>query len=232
MYHGRALMITTGACAIHCRYCFRRHYPYEQANIKQKYLDSTLTYLQQHPEIKEVILSGGDPLVLDDSKISGLITALEKIEHIQWLRIHTRLPVVLPSRITDSLLEILSKSRFRITVIVHANHANELSNDEFDAFNKLKQHGVTLLNQSVLLKGINDDAQSLIALSEKLYNFGVLPYYLHCFDPVRGAMHFDSGTEPAARLIETIRRKLPGFLIPRLVREIAGEPAKTPVFTI
>lgn len=231
-YHGRALMITTGACAIHCRYCFRRHYPYEQSSTKPKHLEQALEYLAEHKEIKEVILSGGDPLVLDDSKISNIIKALENIKHIEWLRIHTRLPIVLPSRITNTLLENFSQSRFRITLVVHANHANELSDDEFIAFKNLQQHGVTLLNQSVLLKGVNDSASELIKLSEKLHDFGVLPYYLHCFDPVKGAMHFDVDTNRAVDIIQHMRNHLPGFLVPKLVKEEQGKASKTVIFSI
>lgn len=231
-YHGRALMITTGACAIHCRYCFRRHYPYEKANTKQQHLDSTLAYLNKHKEIKEVILSGGDPLVLDDSKIANIISALETIEHVQWLRIHTRLPVVLPSRMTESLLTLFSRSRFRITMVIHTNHANELTNDEFEVFDKIRRHDITLLNQSVLLNGINDDANTLITLSEKLHYFGVIPYYLHTLDPVQGAMHFDAGLSKAIGIINHMREHLPGYLVPKLVKEEQGKASKTEIFSI
>lgn len=231
-YHGRALMITTGACAIHCRYCFRRHYPYEQANIKNEYLASTLSYLKEHKDINEIILSGGDPLVLDDSKIAHIINSLETVEHLQWLRIHTRLPVVLPSRITDTLLTLLSSSRFRVTMVIHANHANELATDEFEAFNKIRSHNITLLNQSVLLRGVNDKANTLVTLSEKLYSYGVLPYYLHCLDPVQGAMHFSVSTSNSIAIIDKMRAKLPGFLVPKLVREEQGKHSKTEIFSI
>jgi len=231
-YHGRALMITTGACAIHCRYCFRRHYPYEQANIKNEYLASTLSYLNEHEDINEIILSGGDPLVLDDSKIAHIINSLETVEHLQWLRIHTRLPVVLPSRITDTLLTLLSSSRFRVTMVIHANHANELTTDEFEAFNKIRSHDITLLNQSVLLRGVNDKANTLVTLSEKLYDYGVLPYYLHCLDPVQGAMHFSVSTSNSIAMIDEMRAKLPGFLVPKLVREEQGKHSKTEIFSI
>ena len=231
-YHGRALMITTGACAIHCRYCFRRHYPYEQANTKTQYLASSLTYLKNHKEIKEVILSGGDPLVLDDIKLANIINALESVEHIQWLRIHTRLPVVLPSRITDKLLELFSQSRFRITFVIHANHANELTADEAEIFKKIRSHDITLLNQSVLLHGVNDDAPTLIRLSEKLHDYGVLPYYLHCLDPVQGAMHFNVDTTKAIDLVNKMRQQLPGFLVPKLVKEEQGKQSKTDIFSI
>lgn len=231
-YHGRALMITTGACAIHCRYCFRRHYPYEQANTKTQYLASSLAYLKKHKEITEVILSGGDPLVLDDIKLANIINELESITHIRWLRIHTRLPVVLPSRITDKLLNLFSGSRFRITFVIHANHANELTTDEARIFEKIRSHDITLLNQSVLLHDINDDSHTLIKLSEKLHDYGVLPYYLHCLDPVQGAMHFNVDTTKAVELVNTMRQQLPGFLVPKLVKEEQGKQSKTDIFSI
>lgn len=231
-YHGRALMITTGACAIHCRYCFRRHYPYEQANTNQVNLANTLEYLKAHNEIKEVILSGGDPLVMDDQKIAGIIHSLEQVSHLKWLRIHTRLPVVLPSRITKKLISILQNSRFRTTMVIHCNHENELGEDEASIFQQMQQAGITLLNQSVLLNGVNDDAYTLIRLSEKLYEYGVLPYYLHCFDPVQGAMHFDVNLEKATSIMTEMRNHLPGFLVPKLVKEEQGKPSKTVIFSI
>lgn len=231
-YFGRALMITTGACAIHCRYCFRRHYPYQNANTKHENLSSALAYLNEHKEIKEVILSGGDPFVLDDLKIANIIHSLESIQHVKWLRIHTRLPVVLPSRITDNLLGLFSNSRFSITFVIHANHANELGEDEAEVFKKIKHHGITLLNQSVLLNGVNNEAGTLITLSEKLYEYGVLPYYLHCLDPVQGALHFDVNTSDAINLIRVMREKLPGYLVPKLVKEEQGKASKTEIFSI
>lgn len=231
-YHGRALIITTGACAVNCRYCFRRHYPYEQANTKNAHLAETLNYLKQNREIKEIILSGGDPLTLDDKKISYILRELELIPNIKWLRVHTRLPIMLPSRITDSLLELFSNSRFRTTFVIHTNHANELSSAEFRVFEKIRQNDILLLNQSVLLKGINDNADDLIKLSEKLYDYGVLPYYLHCFDPVRGAMHFDVNRQTAIALVDEIRNRLPGLLVPKLVKEELGKPSKTAIFSI
>lgn len=231
-YHGRCLLIMTGACAIHCRYCFRRHYPYENSNSKARHLDNTLDYLRSHRDIKEVILSGGDPLLLDDERLQHTISQLETIDHIRWLRIHSRLPVVLPSRITDALLGCIAGSRLRFSFVIHCNHANELGDAEARALQRLSDHGVQLLNQSVLLRGVNDTPEALIGLSEKLYDCGVLPYYLHCLDPVRGAMHFDVPIRDAAALIEGMRARLPGYLVPQLVKEEQGKPCKTAIFSI
>ena len=228
-YHGRALMITTGACAIHCRYCFRRHYPYAEASVSNKQLDASLRYLQQHEEIDEIILSGGDPLVLDDARLAQLINKLATVTHLRYLRIHTRLPVVLPERITPSLIELLNSTALRVSMVIHCNHANEIDHAEEKALWQLQQSGITLLNQSVLLKGVNDTAETLIALSKRLYDNRVLPYYLHLLDPVRGAMHFDVSARLASDLIETLRAKLPGYLVPKLVREVPNSTSKSAI---
>lgn len=226
-YHGRALIISTAACAIHCRYCFRRHFPYSDAQALSSQWPKTLEYLNQHTEIQEVILSGGDPLVLDDEKLKSLCRDLENIHHIKWLRIHTRLPVVLPARITPSLMTWLGESRFRITVVTHANHANELGVDELTALHDLKNANITLLNQSVLLKDVNDDASTLIDLSHRLHDAGVMPYYLHLLDQVQGGLHFDVDRVKACKIIDNMRAKLPGYLVPRLVTEEKGARSKT-----
>lgn len=231
-YHGRALLISTGACAIHCRYCFRRHYPYQQSACSSDALDKALDYLQQHTEIDEIILSGGDPLILENTKLDQLIKRLETIEHLQTLRIHTRLPVVLPSRINTGLLQSLSSSRFDVVMVIHANHANELQQAEYSKLQLLHQAGVTLLNQSVLLKGINDDCETLITLSKRLFECKTLPYYLHMLDPVAGAMHFAIDKKAALKLRNEMERQLPGYLVPKLVQEIAGKQAKTAIFRI
>jgi len=231
-YKGRVLLVTTGACAIHCRYCFRRHFPYSSSNPRKNEWQQAIEYLRTHDDVHEVILSGGDPLVLDNTKLERLCTALEQIPHIQWLRIHTRLPVVLPSRIDNGLITLLQKLRFRITLVIHANHANELMTDELEALQRLASTGITLLNQSVLLKGVNDSTASLISLSKRLYQAGVLPYYLHMLDPVQGAMHFDVPQSRAIEILNTLKQELPGFLVPRLVREKPGETSKTAIFTI
>ncbi|MCW9048280.1 MAG: EF-P beta-lysylation protein EpmB [Gammaproteobacteria bacterium] len=227
-YNGRVLLITTGACAVHCRYCFRRHFPYQQQQAGREQWADALTYIQNDSSIKEVILSGGDPLVLSDNKLDHLITLLEAIPHLSRLRIHSRLPVVLPDRITSSLVKRLASSRFNVCMVIHANHSNEISSAEKNALKKLKQGGIHLLNQAVLLKGINDSLKRQINLSETLYDAGVLPYYLHLLDPVQGAAHFDVKLTQASGLITQLQNNLPGFLVPKLVREIAGETSKTP----
>ena len=231
-YHGRVLLISTGACAIHCRYCFRRSYPYQQFSYTNNTLDGVLGYLNRHNEVEEVILSGGDPLVLDNEKLNHLISRLESISHLQTLRIHTRLPVVLPKRIDKGLLELLKSSRFQIVMVIHSNHANELLNDEYTKLLQLHHAGITLLNQSVLLRGINDDAETLIALSKRLFQCKTLPYYLHLLDPVKGAMHFDVDKKEALKIKHRIEAQLPGYLVPRLVKEIAGKEEKTEIFRI
>ena len=228
-YHGRALIITTAACAIHCRYCFRRHFPYSDAQALSSQWPATLEYLKKNTDIHEVILSGGDPLVLDDDRLAALCSDLERIPHIKWLRIHTRLPVVLPSRITPSLLGWMQESRFRITMVIHANHANELGTDEILALESLQNSNVTLLNQSVLLKNINDNASSLIDLSHRLHDAGVIPYYLHMLDQVKGGLHFDVNREKACQIIDNMRAWLPGYLVPRLVVEEKGGSSKTAI---
>ena len=228
-YHGRALLLTTGACAIHCRYCFRRHFPYAQANASRSDWSAAIDYLQTNEDIHEVILSGGDPLTLTDAKLYQLVKKLEKISHINTLRIHTRLPVVLPERVCDDLIAWLSQSRLKKVIVIHSNHANEIDQDVIDSLARLKQADVTLLNQAVLLKGINDNTGDLVALSNSLFMAGVLPYYLHMLDPVDGAAHFDTTQAKACVLIEEMSKKLPGYLVPKLVREIAGEMAKMPV---
>jgi EF-P beta-lysylation protein EpmB len=231
-YHGRILLISTGACAIHCRYCFRRHYPYQQFSCSNKALNPVLDYLTEHTEIEEVILSGGDPLVLDNEKLSSLIEKLETIKHLHTLRIHTRLPVVLPNRINTGLLQLLQSSRFQIVMVIHANHANELQHAEYTKLHLLQQAGITLLNQSVLLKGINDNSETLVTLSKRLFQCKTLPYYLHLLDPVKGAMHFEVAKTKALRLKKEMEKQLPGYLVPRLVQEIAGNKSKTAIFRI
>jgi EF-P beta-lysylation protein EpmB len=231
-YHGRALLITTGACAIHCRYCFRRAYPYQQATCTSKALQDALHYLGEHPEIDEVILSGGDPLMLDNKRLSALISALEGIRHVHTIRLHTRLPIVLPSRINDGLLDLLKASRFHTVVVIHANHANELDDAAATGLLKLHAAGITLLNQSVLLKGVNDNSDTLVALSRRLFQCRTLPYYLHLLDPVTGAMHFAVSNQTSINLMRLLQERLPGYLVPRMVRELAGSKAKTAIFRI
>ncbi|MBN2887426.1 MAG: EF-P beta-lysylation protein EpmB [Chromatiaceae bacterium] len=224
-YQGRALLITTGACAIHCRYCFRRHYPYGHEARPEAALEA----IETDTRLTEVILSGGDPLMLDDARLGALIARLAKMAHLRRLRIHSRLPVVLPERVTPELIARLAGTRLKPVLVIHANHANELSAASAAALAELRRAGVTLLNQSVLLRGVNDGVEALHALSERLFTCGVLPYYLHQLDPVRGAAHFEVGDEEARALIRALRAQLPGYLVPRLVRERPGAPFKLPL---
>jgi EF-P beta-lysylation protein EpmB len=228
-YHGRALLTVTGACAINCRYCFRRHFPYSEANPVTDNRTRALAYLRQHPDITEIILSGGDPLMLPDTRLRSLAMQLAEIPHLQTLRIHTRLPIVLPERIADELLCWLREVPLKVVMVVHCNHPNEIDPSVQQALQQLSQSGVTLLNQSVLLHGINDDAATLIRLSKALFTAGVLPYYLHQLDQVQGAAHFAVDDATACSLAAEISTALPGYLVPRLVREIPGHPGKTPL---
>lgn len=226
-YHGRALLLTTGACAIHCRYCFRRHFPYGDSNPLASQWQTTLTSLRDDTTINEVILSGGDPLSLTDMKLEALVNDLEKIPHIKRLRIHTRLPIVLPERIDQRLLKWISNTSLQVIMVIHANHGNEIDRNVARVLDNLRLAGCQLLNQSVLLKGINDDVVSLYSLSERLSDVNVMPYYLHLLDPVAGASHFDVPEQQGIELIEQLRKILPGYLVPRLVREQQGEASKT-----
>ncbi len=225
-YSGRVLLIAAVSCAVHCRYCFRRHFPYVEANPKRDYWRAALDYIASDSTINEVILSGGDPLLLADSHLSKLIGRLEAIPHLRRMRIHTRLPVVLPSRVDEALLHWLGQGRLQMVMVIHTNHPNELNESVHDALQKIAAAGVALLNQSVLLKGINDQAETLGNLSEKLFSTGVLPYYLHLLDKVQGAAHFEVSEDIALILVEAMHSSLPGYLVPRLVREREGDPAK------
>jgi EF-P beta-lysylation protein EpmB len=228
-YNGRVLLITNGTCAVNCRYCFRRHFPYDDNRLSTQEWNEALEYIRARPDINEVILSGGDPLTNNDQRLFSLISAIEDIPHVSRLRIHTRLPIVIPDRITNGLITRLSESSLAIVVVVHVNHANEIDQDVAHALKRVHSAGIHLFNQSVLLKGVNDNAGSLIALSERLFTCHVIPYYLHLLDPVIGAHHFDINEEMALLLVTEILNHLPGFLVPKLVREIAGEGSKTPV---
>jgi EF-P beta-lysylation protein EpmB len=229
-YHGRALLTVTGACAIHCRYCFRRHFPYSDANPATAHWKQAVGYLADHTDIHELILSGGDPLSLTDERLYHLTDQLVNLSHLHTLRIHTRLPVVLPERIDDGLLAWIAKQAMKIVFVIHSNHPNEIDRQVADALHLLSKSGVTLLNQSVLLRGINDDADTLGLLSEKLFAAGVLPYYLHQLDRVQGAAHFEVDDARACDLLKSLRNRLPGYLVPRLVREISSEHGKTPIY--
>jgi L-lysine 2,3-aminomutase len=228
-YHGRALLINTAACAIHCRYCFRRTFPYSEAQLPRQQESLALDYIARDETIHELILSGGDPLMLTDERLGGLVGRIADIPHVKRLRIHSRLPIVLPSRITPGLIRCLTASCLKVVLVVHANHANEFNRNTGKVFARLKQAGLPLFNQSVLLKGVNDRADTLIALSETLFENGIVPYYLHLLDKVAGTAHFDIPLEQARSLHDMLRRCLPGYLVPRLVREQAGAPYKLPV---
>jgi len=228
-YHGRALLVATGACAVHCRYCFRRHFPYSEASALHQGWLGAVEHLRADPSITEVILSGGDPWSLSDRRLEQLTDALQDIPHIRRLRVHTRYPIVLPERIDGGLLAWLQGVRLQKVVVMHANHAREIDDSVRQACRKLAGAGVTLLNQSVLLQGVNDSVDALAELSEALFETHVLPYYLHVLDKVRGAAHFDLPESRALQLHQELTARLPGYLVPRLVREIAGAPAKTAV---
>lgn len=228
-YAGRVLLIASPNCAINCRYCFRRHFPYSDNSPSRAQWQDALDYLRSSPTIHEAILSGGDPLAANDRQLAWLVGELEKIPHLKRLRIHTRLPVVIPDRIDNALLAWLGNTRLQKVVVLHINHANEIDQAVVEACTRLKEAGATLLNQSVLLRGVNDEVSTLTALSERLFEAGILPYYLHVLDPVQGAAHFDVPDDEARVLITQLREHLPGFLMPRLVREVPGEASKTPL---
>ena len=228
-YAGRVLLVTSGACAIHCRYCFRRHFPYATANPLHQHREATLAYLRQHPDVNELILSGGDPLSLPDRQLAEWVQACEEVPHLQTLRLHTRLPVVLPERVDAALCAWLGRTRLRKVMVLHINHPQEIDAPVQRACRDLRESGVTLLNQSVLLRGINDDVTTLCTLSHALFAAGVLPYYLHQFDPVQGAMHFALPVAEGRALMAGLRERLPGYLVPRYVQEIPGSAAKHPL---
>jgi len=226
-YHGRILLIITGGCAINCRFCFRRNFPYAEVQLNKQKEATVLSYLQKDPSITEVILSGGDPLLLSDQRLEELIARLCKITHLKRIRIHTRIPIVLPSRITHDLLKILQSAPLPIVIVNHCNHANELSNQVIKACLSLKHENISLLNQSVLLKGVNDNLQTLQQLSEQLFASGILPYYLHLLDKAKGTAHFEVKQSEAIKIHQQLQEKLPGYLVPKLVKEQAGKTAKT-----
>ena len=228
-YTNRVLLIASPACAIHCRYCFRRHFPYGDNAPSRAQWETSLDHLRHDPTIIEAILSGGDPLAASDRQLTWLAERLAAIPHLRRLRIHTRLPVVIPDRIDAALLDWLGKTRMQKVIVLHINHAQEIDGAVIDACARLKTAGATLLNQSVLLRGVNDSVDALAELSERLFEAGVLPYYLHVLDPVAGAAHFDVPDDQARELVAGLREVLPGFLVPRLVREIPGEGSKTPL---
>lgn len=230
-YHNRLLFMIKNSCAINCRYCFRRHFPYEEVKSGKRVWQQGLDYVAQHSEVEEVIFSGGDPLMAKDEELAWLIEQLEQISHIKTLRIHTRLPVVIPNRITDALCHLLENSRLNVVLVTHINHANEIDSVFAEKMATLKRSNVTLLNQSVLLKGVNDNAQTLKQLSDKLFNAGILPYYLHLLDKVEGASHFFIEDRQAVEIYRELQKISSGYLVPKLAREIAHQPNKTLINT-
>jgi len=228
-YRSRVLLILKGGCAVNCRYCFRRHFPYQDIRFNQRQLQQTLDYLSSHPEVNEVILSGGDPLMASDAQLKSIIEQLASVATLKRIRIHSRLPVVIPSRLTRQLKELLVSTRLKPILVIHANHGNELSDTLEQHLDDYNQAGILLLNQSVLLAGINDSSSALSSLSERLFAANVLPYYLHQLDKVTGAAHFEVSDYRAQQIWQEMNQALPGFLVPKLVREVAGEHSKTPI---
>ena len=229
-YQGRVLLINSGSCAINCRYCFRRNFPYHALQLTKREESGVIEYIKSDPTITEVILSGGDPLLLSDSRLAQLFRQFEAINHIKRIRIHSRLPIVLPARITEELVNILAGSGKQTVLVVHANHANEINERVKTAFNVLKNNGITLLNQAVLLKGVNDDAATLCYLCEQLFANGVIPYYLHLLDKATGTGHFEVSETEAKSLMQQVLNQLPGYLVPKLVKEVAGMEFKQAVY--
>ena len=231
-YQKRVLVIASGACAVNCRYCFRRHFPNETAAIGQERWSETIAAVAADDSINEVILSGGDPLTVSDGSLERIFARTGEIEHVQRIRIHTRLPIVIPQRVTDRLLESIwgfrkSRTGRQVIVVVHSNHANELDDAVCDSLRLLHQSATQVLNQSVLLARVNDDADTLVNLSERLLVANVLPYYLHQLDPIHGVSHFEVSVEKGQQLVTAIRARLPGYAVPRYVQELEGEPNKT-----
>ncbi len=228
-YRSRVLLIATGACAVNCRYCFRRHFPYDENRAGRQGLDAIVDYIAQHPEVNEVILSGGDPLAAPNRYLDEVIQRLQVLPQLTRLRLHTRLPVVIPARIDDELVQLFAATRLQVVMVLHANHAQELDDSVARALQPLRSKGVTLLNQAVLLRAINDNPDAQVNLSERLFAMGVLPYYLHVLDKVSGASHFLVDDDAARHIVKAMLARLPGFLVPRLSREVAGAASKIPL---
>jgi len=229
-YKSRFLLTLTGACAVHCRNCFRRHFPYQENLPKNEDWLNIKNYIESNPDINEVILSGGDPLTLSNRKLALWLERLSSLKQVKILRIHSRVPIVIPNRIDEELISLLKNSRLRIILVVHSNHASELDDFTCSKLLQLSEHHITVLNQAVLLKGVNDSAQTLTDLSYRLFEARVMPYYLHVLDKVKGAQHFDLIPSEIDAIYQDVLASLPGYLVPKLVREIAGEKNKTPLF--
>lgn len=228
-YQSRVLLIVRGGCAVNCRYCFRRHFPYADNAVNKQGWQSSLEHIRKDEKINEVIFSGGDPLMANDDFLAWLSNEISQIPHVTRLRIHTRLPVVIPNRLTGDFINWFTGSRLSPVMVLHINHPQEIDTELATKLQKLRDAGVTLLNQAVLLKDINDSADILTDLSEKLFSAGVLPYYLHVLDKVQGASHFDTSDIHAKQIMAELIRRLPGYLVPKLVRELADQPGKTPL---
>lgn len=223
-YQGRALIVCTSSCAMHCRFCFRQNFPYE---VQRKLFDDELQAITQDSSLEEIILSGGDPLSLSDLTLEDLICDLSSIPHVKKIRFHTRFPIGIPERIDDSFLRVLEMSRPQVVFIIHVNHPRELDQDILTRLKTIQKLGIPVLNQAVLLRGINDDFLTLKSLFQTLTQHGILPYYLHQLDRVQGVAHFEVDEEKGLSLIEELRASLPGYAVPQYVREIAGMPSKT-----
>ncbi|MCP3851380.1 MAG: EF-P beta-lysylation protein EpmB [Gammaproteobacteria bacterium] len=228
-YDGRALLLVTPSCTINCRYCFRRHYPYHDKGHFQEQIKSNLRLIEQDHSITEVILSGGDPLSLSNARLTTLFKMLEAIPHLRRIRIHTRFPIAEPKRINNKLLELFSNTKKQLIMVLHINHAQEIGSDNQNILKKLHHQSIILLNQSVLLKGVNDNAEILQQLSESLIDNHIIPYYLHMLDKVQGSAHFEVTEQDALSIHHQLRDILPGYLLPRLVREVAGGKSKLPL---
>ena len=228
-YAGRALLITTGSCPVHCRYCFRRHFAYAEEPSRLEEWRPALEAIAADPKVHEVLLSGGDPLMLQNSRLTELCGALDAVPHVRRVRVHTRMPIVLPERVTPGLIELFSLRRTTTIVVIHLNHPNEIADDSKRALREMVDAGIPVLSQSVLLSGVNDTAAVLAELFERLVDLGVMPYYLHQLDPVRGAAHFETDVERGRQIVAELRQRLPGYAVPRFVRETPGERHKVPL---
>jgi EF-P beta-lysylation protein EpmB len=229
-YHGRLLLMVNGHCAVNCRYCFRRHFPYDEHRLSREEWKSAIEHIKADASVSEIIYSGGDPLASGDKQLHWLTQEIAAIPHVKRLRIHSRLPVVIPDRITDECIEWMRQTRLSTVMVLHINHSQELKNKTLKtAISRMRRTGITVLNQAVLLKGVNDTLDAQVALSEALFDAGVLPYYLHVLDKVQGSAHFDTLDNAAKQLHQAMTARLPGYLVPKLVRELANQPSKIAV---
>lgn len=226
-YQGRVLLVASSACAMHCRYCFRQNFDYD---VEDKTFQEEIKLIALDQSIKEVILSGGDPLSLSNAQLEFLFEKLARISHVKRIRIHSRFPIGIPERIDQRFLELMDAIPQQVWFVIHCNHPNELDRDIFSSLKNLQRLGVNILNQAVLLKGVNDDEDTMAALCENLCDYGIMPYYLHQLDRVQGAAHFEVSKERGLELIKQLTRRLPGYAVPKYVQEISGEPSKTAIY--